>query len=105
MREHGRQIDDPGRLINRGRLHSRNLMLPQSLAHDLEATGKRRVTELPCTAPRRGSIVPISDFSGLVSSICALASAVASAAIEGLDRCITELQVRVHKNEADRSYF
>jgi hypothetical protein len=33
-----------------------------------------------------GSMVPVSDFSGLASSVCALARAVASAAIEGLDR-------------------
>ena len=38
----------------------------------------------------------MSDFSGLVSSICALASAVASAAIDELDRCIAQLQVRGH---------
>src|SRR6516162_7435651 len=36
-------------------------------------------------------MVPVSDFSGLASSICALASAVASAAIEGLDRCMARL--------------
>src|SRR5947207_3221975 len=39
-------------------------------------------------------MVPVSDFSGLASSICALASAVASAAIDGLDRCMAPLPGR-----------
>jgi hypothetical protein len=41
----------------------------------------------PPSPPPCGSIVPTSDFSGLVSSICALASAVASAAIDGRLLC------------------
>src|SRR6516162_6579641 len=56
-----------------------------------------------CRAPpsqRRGSIVPISDFSGLVSSICALANAVASAAIDGLDRCIIRLRSEIKADGA-----
>jgi hypothetical protein len=60
MCNHRRQIDDAGRLINRRGLHGGDLMMA----------------------------VPISDFSGLVRPICALANAVASAAIEGLDRCM-----------------
>ena len=50
MREHRRQIDDPGRLIDRGGLHGGYLMLAQRLAHDLKPAGQRRVTELPRTA-------------------------------------------------------
>src|SRR6516162_966137 len=47
----------------------------------------------------------MSDFSGLVSSTCALASAVASAAIDELHHCIAQLRVRGHKIEADGSGF
>src|SRR5262249_41542257 len=51
-------------------------------------------------------MVPVSDFSGFVSSICALANAVASAAIDGLDRCMARLLSRGgQKIEADRAGF
>src|SRR6266851_3839709 len=46
-------------------------------------------------------IVPTSDFSGFVSSDCALASAAASAAIDSLDRCMAGL--RFQDVEAHRS--
>jgi hypothetical protein len=36
-------------------------------------------------------MVPTSDFSGFVSSACALASAVAMAPIDSLDRCMSAL--------------
>src|SRR5208282_3128538 len=36
-------------------------------------------------------MVAVSDFSGLVSSPCALASAAAMAPIDSLDRCMTAL--------------
>src|SRR6266567_2835942 len=38
-------------------------------------------------------MVAVSDFSGLVSSACALASAEARAAIDSLDRCMGRLHV------------
>src|SRR5262249_19343587 len=51
-------------------------------------------------------MVATSDFSGLASSVCALASAVASAAIEGLDRCRVRLLAgRGQDVEADRAGF
>ena len=50
MREHGRQIDDAGCLIDCGRLHGGDLMLAQGLAHDLKPAGQRRIAELPWTA-------------------------------------------------------
>jgi hypothetical protein len=37
----GGQIDHPGGLVDGGRLHGRGLMLPERLAHDVEATGER----------------------------------------------------------------
>ena len=43
----------------------------------------------------------VSDFSGLVSSACALASAAAIAPIVSLDRCMARLHVE--KIEADRA--
>src|SRR5215207_8888084 len=45
-------------------------------------------------------IVPVSDFSGLVSSTCALARAAAIVPIDSLDRCMTALHD--HEVEADR---
>src|ERR1700687_1639060 len=39
-------------------------------------------------------MVATSDFSGLVSSRCALASARASAPIESLERCIGDLRIQ-----------
>jgi hypothetical protein len=39
MRKQGREIHDPGRLIDRRGLHGRDLMLPQSLAHNLKPAG------------------------------------------------------------------
>src|SRR5262249_38664782 len=51
-------------------------------------------------------MVPVSDFSGLASSICALASAVASAAIERLERCMVRLPSRgAQKIKADGTGF
>src|SRR5262249_43644772 len=50
--------------------------------------------------------MPTSDFSGLASSICALASAVASAAIERLGRCMAHLlRGDGQKVKADRAGF
>src|SRR5437870_2324686 len=45
-------------------------------------------------SPPRGpgaEIIAVSDFSGLVSSVCALASAAAIAPIDSLDRCMAAL--------------
>src|SRR5664279_5814461 len=39
-------------------------------------------------------MVAVSDFSGLMSSICALASAVAMAPMVSLERCMTGLHVK-----------
>jgi hypothetical protein len=50
MRKHCREIDDPRRLIDRASLHRGNLMLAQSLAHDLKSARQRRIAELPCAA-------------------------------------------------------
>src|ERR1019366_4451650 len=48
-------------------------------------------------------MVAVSDFSGLTSLACALASAPASAATDSLDRGIAELHVE--EIEADRPRF
>src|SRR6266702_4806282 len=50
---------------------------------------KVRATSPGLSAP----MVATSDFSGLESSDCALASAAASAAIESLDRCMGHLRL------------
>src|SRR4051812_42248671 len=48
-------------------------------------------------------IIAVSDFSGLASSICALASAPAIAPMVSLERCMTGL--RLMEIEADRPGF
>jgi hypothetical protein len=45
MRQHCRQIDDPGGLIDGGGLHHRDFMLAQGIAHDVEASRQRRIAE------------------------------------------------------------
>ena len=74
VRQYCREIDEASRLINRRGLHGRNFVLAQDFAHDLEPAGKR------CVAKRLLSPVPTfladgryKDFSGLVSSVWALA--------------------------------
>ena len=62
MREHGRQIHDTGRLINRGRLHRGDLMLTEGLAYDLKTTGKRRVTELRAAGRRARAVRNLSEY-------------------------------------------
>src|SRR5712691_409047 len=44
-------------------------------------------------------MVPTSDFSGLTSSACALASAVAMAPIDSLDRCMGALHPALEGEE------
>src|SRR5215469_10693046 len=57
-------------------------------------------------SPSCSSMVPTSDFSGFASSICALANAVASAAIDGLDRCMACLFTGCGQDvEADSTGF
>ena len=41
MRQNGAEPDNPGTLVNRGGLHRRDLMLAQSLAHDVEPARER----------------------------------------------------------------
>ena len=88
MRQHRRQANEAGFAIYTGRLHNRDLLLSKGLADDIEPTGERRISE--CLVPPRGNgdrIVATRDFSGLMSSDWALASALAIAPIESLERC------------------
>ena len=77
VRKRGGQIDHPGGLVDGGGLHGGNLMLPERLAHDVEATGEGRITEARSgpSPGAAGRIEAVSDFSGLTSSAWALASA------------------------------
>jgi hypothetical protein len=45
MRKCGGEPNEPGRLVNRGRLHGGNLVLPESLSHKIQAAGERRIAE------------------------------------------------------------
>ena len=82
-------------------------MLPQHLAYDVEAARERRIAEGAAgSSGRAPGRVPVNDFSGLVSAICALAKAAARAAIDSLDRCIARLpfgRLCFDYLEADRS--
>ena len=52
MRKRGGQIDHAGGLVDGGRLHGRNLMLPERLAHDVEATRQGRIVKAALALPR-----------------------------------------------------
>src|SRR5262249_6509796 len=71
----------------------------RTMSSPLESGAYRKVrTPSPFRSVR---IVALSDFSGFVSSVCALASAAASAAIDSLDRCM--LALRFQQIEAHRA--
>src|ERR1700728_2368841 len=65
----------------------------RTISRPLEREAYRNSRALP--SPAVGSIVPTSDFSGLASSICALASAAAREAMESLVRCMIALLAAV----------
>src|SRR5271168_3670165 len=68
------------------------------MSRPLDSGAYRKVR--PGSSYRSVQAVAVRDFSGLVSSIWALASAAASEAIDSLDRCIVDLHLR--HLEADR---
>src|SRR5262249_10158882 len=74
--------------------------LLRTMSRPLESGAYRKVRS---PSPRGELIVPTNDFSGLVSSACALASAAAIAPIESLERCMGRLQI--HEVEADCAGF
>src|SRR5690349_4772787 len=47
MSQYRCEIDYAGRLIDRGSLHGRDLMLSESLAHDIQPARQWRVTKRP----------------------------------------------------------
>ena len=71
-------------------------MPAETLADDVEPARQRGIAEVRCGSRGKGDrIVATSDFSGLVSSTCALASAAAMVAMVSLERCIAaSLQVQ-----------
>ena len=75
MGEHRGQIDDAGRLIDRGGLNGGDLVVTQRLAHDVEATGERGIPEgrVRPPLPVRSGLSRSTTFPGLTSSPCALA--------------------------------
>ena len=89
MGQCGRNIDKSDCMVDRGCLHSGDLMSAQGLAYNVEPAGERCVTKdlLGRTFTVR-RIVATIDFSGLTSSTCALASAAAKLPIELLDCCM-----------------
>src|SRR5271169_2355223 len=63
----------------------------RTMSRPLDSGAYRKVR--PGSSYRSVRTVAVSDFSGLVSSIWALASAAANAAIDSLDRCMVGLQL------------
>ena len=53
MREHGGEVDKPGRGVERRGLHRRDLVTAQAFANDIEPTGKRRITERALAVAKR----------------------------------------------------
>ena len=104
MGEHGRQSQETRILVDLGCLHRCDLVPAQALAHNLEAARERGIPENAVALPRKWRVDGRkSDFSGLVSSVCALASAAAMVPIASLDRCMAALHAE--KVEADRAGF
>ena len=93
MGEQGGELDLPARLVDRGGLDRGDLMLAEDLADDIKAVGERGVTEAPVRSRGNGERrVAVRVFSGLVSSLCALASAAAIAPMVSLVRGMAGLQ-------------
>jgi hypothetical protein len=91
-------------LIGGRRLNRRKLVLAENLTHDLQSTRERRIAEgLLAFSLAFLSDVATSGFSGLTSSVWALASARASAPMVSLARCM--LALRSEKIKANRAEF
>ena len=98
MRQHGGQIDQPGRGRGPWSARWRSRAGPASCAR---CRGRSRAAHSgSCAPPSPGRplrIVAVSDFSGLTSSAWALAKAEASAATVSLDRGMGGLRRRTSK--------
>src|SRR6516164_3865351 len=93
MSKNCNESDNARGLVNRSRLHGRDLMLAQRLAHDLQAARQGAQRNERSVAPEASDrMVPTRDFSGLTSSACALAKAAAMLPIDSLERCTTTLR-------------
>ena len=104
MRQQCGQPDLAGVLVDGRGLDGRDLVLAEALADNIKAARQRGIAEGPVALAGNGErMVAIRDFSGLVSSPWALASAAAMAPMVSLERCIGGLHV--HEVEADRARF
>jgi hypothetical protein len=52
VRQHGREIDDAGGLVDRRGLHRRDFVLAQGLAHDVKPARQRGIPEGSVGRPR-----------------------------------------------------
>jgi hypothetical protein len=100
MGERGGEADKPRLIVDICRLDGCDLMTAERLAHDLEAARERRIAKGLIMIARMARMVATSDFSGLVSSTCALARAAAIEPIVSLDRCTVLLSEEM---KADRA--
>src|ERR1035437_7039772 len=103
----GQQCSQPdlaALLIDGRGLHRGDLVLAKALAHDIKAAGQGGIAEGPIGLAGDGEwMVAIRDFSGLLSSPWALASAAAMAPMVSLERCMVRLHL--HHLKADRPRF
>src|SRR5262245_35947382 len=73
----------------------------RTMSSPLESGAYRKLRSLSPGRPER--MVAVSDFSGLMSSACALARAEASAATDSLDRGMDNLRIQDIKTYGARS--
>ena len=88
MCKNGGEAKQTGLLVNLRCLDRRDLMPAKALAHDVQPARQRGIAEAAVRFPGEGGPVATSDFSGFVSSTCALARAAAMVAIVSLERCM-----------------
>jgi hypothetical protein len=92
MCQHRIEADKSGVLVYRGGLDNRDGVATEAFAYDIKAAGQRAYRKArPGLRGDEAPMMPMSDFSGLLSSACALASAAAIAPIDSLDRCMAAL--------------
>ena len=101
MRQHRLEPDKPGSLVNRGRLQGGDFMLAQCFTDNVEPIRQGGIAEDLLAAPLpSGRMVATIDFSGLMSSTCARASAAARLPIDSLDCCTAILGIQEFKGDS-----
>src|SRR5262249_49343540 len=104
MRQHSVEADESGPLsiaVDCTIAIACRPRLLRTISRPLDSGAYRKAR--PGSRGDEAPMIPTSDFSGLVSSACALASAAAMAPIDSLDRCMAALQVQDIDSHRPRS--